>query len=48
LYALEKAGYDIKFVENELDTSIDLSMYESQNNDIEASRTHTHTHIERP
>jgi hypothetical protein len=33
-------GYDIKFVEKELDTSIDLSVYESPNNDIEASITY--------
>ncbi len=38
-YVLKKTGYDIKFVENELDTSIDLSVYESPNNDIEASIT---------
>jgi hypothetical protein len=39
-YVLEKTGYDIKFVEKELDTSIDLSVYESPNNDIEASITY--------
>ena len=39
-YILEKTGYDIKFVEKDLDTSIDLSIYESPNNDIEASITY--------
>jgi hypothetical protein len=36
-YILGKTGHDIKFVEKDLDTSIDLSIYESPNNDIEAS-----------
>jgi hypothetical protein len=36
-YALEKTGYDIKFIEKELEVSIDLSCYESPYNDIEAS-----------
>jgi hypothetical protein len=39
-YVLEKTGYDFKCVEKELDTSIDLSVYESPNNDIEASITY--------
>lgn len=39
-YVLEKTGYDIKFIEKELDTSIDLSIYESPNNDIDASITY--------
>ena len=39
-YVLEKTGYDIKFVEKELDTSIDLSIYENPKNDIEASITY--------
>jgi hypothetical protein len=39
-YVLEKTGYDIKFVEKELDTSIDLSIYDSPNNDIEVSITY--------
>ena len=39
-YVLEKTGYDIKFIEKELDTSIDLSVYESPKNDIEASITY--------
>ena len=40
VYVLEKTGYDIKFIEKELDTSIDLSVYESPKNDIEASITY--------
>ena len=40
VYVLEKTGYDIKFIEKELDTSIDLSMYDSPKNDIEASITY--------
>lgn len=39
-YVLEKTGYDIKFIEKELDFSIDLSGYESPNNDIESSITY--------
>jgi hypothetical protein len=39
-YILEKTGYDIKFVGKKLNTSIDLSIYETPNNDIEASITH--------
>lgn len=39
-YVLEKTGYDIKFVEKELDTSIDLSIYENPKNDIESSITY--------
>ena len=39
-YVLEKTGYDIKIVEKELDTSIDLSIYENPKNDIEASITY--------
>jgi hypothetical protein len=40
VYVLEKTGYDIKFNEKDLDTSIDQSIYESPNNDIEASITY--------
>ena len=40
VYVEEKTGYDIKFIEKELDTSIDLSVYESPKNDIEASITY--------
>jgi hypothetical protein len=32
VYVLDKIGYDIKFIEKELDTSIDLSVYESPKN----------------
>jgi hypothetical protein len=39
-YVFEKTGYDIRFVEKDLDTSIDLSIYESPNNDIQASITY--------
>ena len=39
-YVFEKTGYDIKFVEKDLDTSIDLSIYESPSNDIQASITY--------
>ncbi len=39
-YVFEKTGYGIKFVEKYLDTSIDLSIYESPNNDIQASITY--------
>ena len=39
-YVFEKTGYDIKFVEKDLDTSIDLSIYDSPENDIHASITY--------
>ncbi len=39
VYVLKKTGYDIKFNEKDLDTSIDQSIYESPNNDNEASIT---------
>jgi hypothetical protein len=39
-YVFEKTGYDIKFVEKDLDTSIDLSIYDSPDNDIQASITY--------
>jgi hypothetical protein len=39
-YVFEKTGYDIKFIEKDLDTYIDLCVSESPNNDIEASITY--------
>ena len=39
-YVFGKTGYDIKFVEKDLDTSIDLSIYDSPDNDIQASITY--------
>lgn len=34
-YVLDKTGYDMKFIEKPLDTSIDLSKYENSSNDNE-------------
>ena len=39
-YVYEKTKYKIEFVEKELDNTIDLSIYDSPNNDIEASITY--------
>ena len=36
-YVYDKTKYKIKFVQKQLDKSIDLSIYESPKNDIEAS-----------
>ena len=39
-YVLEKTGYEIKFTEKQMDTSIDLSKYETTESDLEASITY--------
>ena len=39
-YVYEKTKYKIEFVEKELDNTIDLSIYDSPNNDIETSITY--------
>ena len=40
VYVLEKTGYDIKFVEKKLDSSIDLNCYENTKNDIDNDITY--------
>ena len=39
-YVLEKTGYKIEFIEKKLDDTLDLSVYDSPKNDIEASITY--------
>ena len=39
-YVLEKTGYDIKFIEKELDTSIDLSIYKDTDNELKISNSY--------
>jgi len=40
VYVYEKTGYKIEFVEKDLDTSLDLSIYEDAKNDIESTITY--------